>query len=196
MRTSTRRLRRARSLIMGINLKSQLRSDRKKSPLGSINGGNGSLTTRGKSRRTWAINFLRLPDAHVPPKIYHDTFGWRYPAPSRATARRTTSPKYLRLIQRKSFSNRFSSVSFRINFGMAREPNFPRSRSMFIEQRLLTATTWSIRTRNCEKTVEKVHREEEGSINLRYVRLNTRFSRFATFCRGRIGKRQTSRRSR
>lgn len=66
-----------RSLITGINLKSQLRSDRKKSPLGSINGGNGSLTTRGKSRRTWAINFLRLPAVlHVPPKIYHDTISF------------------------------------------------------------------------------------------------------------------------
>lgn len=66
-----------RSLITGINLKLQLRSDRKKSPLGSINGGNGSLTTRGKSRRTWAINFLRLPAVlHVPPKIYHDTIGF------------------------------------------------------------------------------------------------------------------------
>lgn len=41
-----------RSLITGINLKLQLRFDRKKSLLGSINGGNGSLTTRGKSRRT------------------------------------------------------------------------------------------------------------------------------------------------
>jgi len=90
-----------RSLITGINLKSQLRSDRKKSPLGSINGGNGSLTTRGKSRRTWAINFLRLLAVlHVPPKIYHDTIDFFSSHP----------PRYLRLISRKSFSS--GSVSF------------------------------------------------------------------------------------
>lgn len=71
VKTSARRFHRL-LLITEINLKSQLRSAGKKSSLGSINGWE-QLTIWGKSRQTSTINFLRLPGAHVLPKIYQDT---------------------------------------------------------------------------------------------------------------------------